>query len=158
MSTLNIGRDQQDKSYRYKMPVLVTKIEGRGNGIKTVIVNMVDIAKALHTSPEYPTKYFGLELGAQSKFDTETERSIVNGCHNQTDLVVLLDKFIKEFILCPKCKLPEVKIRVVKTKVQVDCAACGYNGEVASAHKLVGYIQKHQTEKKKTDKKAGKKR
>lgn len=29
------------------MPVLETKIEGRGNGIKTVIPNMADIAKAL---------------------------------------------------------------------------------------------------------------
>lgn len=34
------------------MPKLVAKVEGRGNGIKTNIVNNVDIAKALDRPPE----------------------------------------------------------------------------------------------------------
>jgi translation initiation factor 5 len=59
MSVINIRRDVSDKFYRYKMPKLIVKIEGRGNGIKTVISNMDLIAKALARPPTFPTKYFG---------------------------------------------------------------------------------------------------
>ena len=34
------------------MPRLELKIEGRGNGIKTNILNTIDIAKALRVKPE----------------------------------------------------------------------------------------------------------
>jgi hypothetical protein len=36
---------------RYKMPVMTIKIEGRGNGIKTVLPNVEDVARALARPP-----------------------------------------------------------------------------------------------------------
>lgn len=78
------------------MPRLVAKVEGKGNGIKTVIVNMAEVAKALGRPPTYPTKYFGCELGAQTQFDFKNERFIVNGSHNAAKLQDLLDGFIKK--------------------------------------------------------------
>lgn len=47
MTIVNIRRDVDDKFYRYRMPLLEIKIEGKGNGIKTVVPNMSDIARAL---------------------------------------------------------------------------------------------------------------
>ena len=61
------------------MPVIQAKIEGRGNGIKTNVVNMVDVAKALARPPSHTLKYFGCELGAQTKFDTKSGQCIVSG-------------------------------------------------------------------------------
>jgi translation initiation factor 5 len=66
MTTLNIGGNQNDAFYRYKMPKLKSKIEGKGNGIKTVIPNMTEIGKSLARPPSYPTKFFGCELGTFS--------------------------------------------------------------------------------------------
>lgn len=41
---------------RYKMPRLEARIEGRGNGIRTNVVNMKEIAEALARSPAHATK------------------------------------------------------------------------------------------------------
>ncbi|KFH04613.1 putative eukaryotic initiation factor-5, partial [Toxoplasma gondii VAND] len=91
MALVNIPRDRDDPNYRYKMPKLVSKIEGRGNGIKTNIFNMGEIARALKRPPMYPTKFFGCELGAMAKFEEAEEKALVNGAHKESDLVNILD-------------------------------------------------------------------
>lgn len=155
---MNIGGDPNDRSYRYKMPRLVAKVEGRGNGIKTRIVNCADIASALHRKPGVLTKFFGCELGAQSRYDPKEEASIVNGAF-EGDILQnkLVDSFLPKFVLCPNCGLPETDMKVKKGVVQFDCAACGYSGDADMSHKLITFIlaeeKKAKEEKKKEEKK-----
>jgi len=142
---LNIDRSNLDPFYRYKMPRLVAKVEGKGNGIKTVIVNMTDVAKALSRPPTYPTKFFGCELGAQTQFDLKNDRYIVNGSHTDDKLQTLLDVFIKKFVLCPSCSNPETNlvVSVKRQTISQRCIACGYNGNVDMRHKLTTFILKN---------------
>ncbi|KAL3267542.1 hypothetical protein HHI36_011663 [Cryptolaemus montrouzieri] len=143
--SVNVNRNVSDVFYRYKMPRLNAKVEGKGNGIKTVIVNMPDIAKALGRPPTYPTKYFGCELGAQTLFDFKNERFIVNGSHDANKLQDLLDGFIRKFVLCPECDNPETDL-LVSTKrntISQGCKACGFHGLLESNHKLVTFILKN---------------
>ncbi len=67
MATLNIRRvgylpgnlaiytdqfkDVSDPFYRYKMERIQSKVEGKGNGIKTVIVNLSSVASSLSRPP-----------------------------------------------------------------------------------------------------------
>ena len=51
MAMINVNRQTNDMFYRYKMPKLAAKVEGTGNGIKTVLVNITAIAKALSRPP-----------------------------------------------------------------------------------------------------------
>lgn len=129
------------------MPVLLTKIEGKGNGIKTVIPNMTDIAKALARPPTYPTKFFGCELGAQTTFDEKNERYIVNGAHDASRLRELLTGFIDKFVLCPNCKNPETDLYISgsgkREKIYRDCKACGHRQDVDMTHKLTTFILKN---------------
>lgn len=155
MALQNIGAGNRDDAfYRYKMPKLITKIEGRGNGIKTNVVNMVDVAKALARHPAYTTKYFGCELGAQSKFDEKTGTSIVNGAHDTTKLAALLENFIKKYVQCYGCGNPETEVVITKTQlITLKCAACGYLSDVDMRDKLTTFILKNPPEQKKGGKK-----
>lgn len=49
---VNIPSTIADVNYRYKMPKMILKIEGNGNGIKTNITNLGDVAQALRVDPE----------------------------------------------------------------------------------------------------------
>lgn len=49
---VNIPSTIEDPSYRYKMPKMINKIEGKGNGIKVNLVNLIDVAKALRVPTE----------------------------------------------------------------------------------------------------------
>jgi translation initiation factor 5 len=144
---LNVNRSVQDAFYRYKMPRLQAKVEGKGNGIKTVVVNMVDIARSLDRPPTYVTKYFGCELGAQTQFDIKAERYIVNGCHDAAKMQDMLDGFIKRFVLCEKCDNPETVLKVKKNMIGAACKACGHIFTIDMRHKLTTYIVKNPPEK-----------
>uniref|UniRef100_A0A0B7B9X6 Eukaryotic translation initiation factor 5 n=1 Tax=Arion vulgaris TaxID=1028688 RepID=A0A0B7B9X6_9EUPU len=142
---LNIDRSNTDPFYRYKMPRLIAKVEGKGNGIKTVIVNMTEVAKALSRPPTYPTKFFGCELGAQTQFDSKNDRYIVNGSHTDEKLQTLMDGFIKKFVLCPECSNPETNlvVQVKRGTIQQRCIACGNVTSVDMRHKLTTFILKN---------------
>ncbi|XP_046664664.1 eukaryotic translation initiation factor 5 [Homalodisca vitripennis] len=145
MGSVNVNRNVSDAFYRYKMPRILAKVEGKGNGIKTVIVNMIDVAKALGRPATYPTKYFGCELGAQTQFDFKNDRFIVNGSHDASKLQDLLDGFIRKFVLCPGCDNPETDL-IVSTKkgtISQGCKACGFHGPLEFNHKLNTYILKN---------------
>ena len=135
------GANSSDTFYRYKMPQLQVKVEGRGNGIKTVIPNMSDIARALARPPTYPTKFFGCELGSQTIFEEKSDRYIVNGAHDASRLRELLAVFIDKFVLCPSCKNPETELFITKKEfIYRDCKACGHKGDIDMKHKLTTFI------------------
>ncbi len=103
------------------MPKLLAKVEGTGNGIKTVVVNASAVAKALNRPTTCKnkidllfkkcplfwlldvTKFFGCELGAQVQTNAKVDRYIVNGAHDCEKLQILLDGFIKRFVLGTNC-------------------------------------------------------
>jgi len=148
---INIAGAQaiDDPEYRYKMPRIIGKVEGRGNGIKTAIPNMVDVASSLHRPPGEVTKFFGCELGAQTTYNDDTERAIVNGAHETRVLQDKLSVYIEKFVLCPACKLPETSYKIKSEIIYHNCLACGAREMCDMQHKLTTYILKqHKIEKK----------
>ncbi|KAF2015293.1 eukaryotic translation initiation factor 5 [Aaosphaeria arxii CBS 175.79] len=152
MATVNIRRDVTDPFYRYKMERLQSKIEGKGNGIKTVIVNLSSVAQSLARPPSYVIKYFGFELGAQTNTNPADDRWIINGAHDASKLQDYLDGFISKFVLCKKCKNPETDVNIKDGRINLDCKACGKISDVDLRLKLSSFILKNQPKKGKKDK------
>ncbi|KAL8649115.1 MAG: hypothetical protein Q9226_005710 [Calogaya cf. arnoldii] len=152
MATVNIRRDVSDPFYRYKMERIQSKVEGKGNGIKTVIVNLSSVAASLSRPPSYVIKYFGFELGAQTNNNPNDDRWIINGSHEASKLQDYLDGFISKFVLCKQCKNPETDVNFKDGYILLDCKACGKNSTVDSRLKLSSFILKNQPKKGKKDK------
>ncbi|KOS19785.1 Eukaryotic translation initiation factor 5 [Escovopsis weberi] len=152
MGLVNVRRDIKDTFYRYKMEELQTKVEGKGNGIKTVIVNLPSIAASLARPSSHVIKYFGFELGAPTKFYPQGERWIINGAHQAKTLQDLLDGFIDKFVLCKMCKNPETDVVLKDGRIILDCKACGQRSNVDLSLKLSGFILKETPKKNKKDK------
>lgn len=145
-----------DPAYRYKMPAVFGKIEGSGNGIKTAIPNISEVALSLHRQPAEVNKFFGCELGAQTTYSAETDRAIVNGAHTDAVLQDLIHRYVENFVLCPNCRLPETDYKIKNDVIWHKCAACGAKEMVDMTHKLCKFILAEDKKAKKEAKKGKK--
>ncbi len=144
MAHINISgtRPCDDPHYRYTMPPLSIHHEGRGNGLKTVLLNLKDISDALDRPIDLLIRYFGIELSAQCRQESESTRVCINGTFTSSQLQETLNRFIDVFVLCPNCHLPETNLGIRKEQVRHRCKSCGAKEEIPDTHKLVKYIVK----------------
>jgi len=138
------------------MPTVYGKIEGRGNGIKTVVPNISDVALSLKRDAGEVNKFFGCELGSQTTYNADSDRAIVNGAHTDAVLQQLVHKYIELFVLCPNCRLPETEYKIKSGCIYHKCMACGAKEMVDMSHKLTTYILAQDKKEKQDAKKAGK--
>jgi translation initiation factor 2 beta subunit (eIF-2beta)/eIF-5 len=125
-----------DPGYRYRMPRAEVGMERRG----TLLKNCGEIAKALHRPPQYLAKFCGLLLGCHSEFDEEQRAAVIRGEHLPATVHGLVRKFVDGWVLCGRCKLPETRLEVGRSKVTFDCKACGARRGASAEHKLTAFI------------------
>lgn len=88
----------------------------------------------LRNAPADVLKYFGCELGAQTKFERESGNSIVNGAHDPKRLAELLEGFIKKYVQCYSCNNPETVVKVKKENISLKCKVrCWARGHFVEA-------------------------
>ena len=159
---VNIPRSKIDSGYRYRMPLLNTKIIGKGINVRTELTNLKEVSKALFIDQEYILKFMGYDFGTQTNLirDKKTKEVIVtslNGTLSHEDVLKSLDKFIEKFILCQQDKIPEMVIHVESGEVIGKCKACGHISQIDISHKLTSFMKNkppknlHETLKAKED-------
>lgn len=129
---INIDPEKLDDTfYRYKMPAVQIKIEGSGNGIKTVIPNIHDVCERLNRPEEILIRFFGNKLGAQSTIIKTDDKFLVMGQFPQTRIQEEVYEFIKKYILCRSCRNPETDV-IVESKRKIASLKCNSCGKISS--------------------------
>lgn len=146
---MNIGEvHKSDQFYRYKMPAIETVIEGRGNGVKTKIVNIDDIARALNVPSLMIMKFFSAALGTSVQ-----QNNVLRGNNPKESLQHTLGTFINTYILCQTCTNPETTLKVKTKGLQTTCKACGeknYIPDNNTSDVIIKSLLKTKTSKDKT--------
>jgi len=116
---VNIDPFSVDPFYRYKMSRLQIQY-GIANGGQTFLYNIMIVCNELHCSEKELVKFLAKRLSTWSaKNKRGTYLSGTFTCETISDLLI---KFITKFILCQRCKLPELVSVTPKSK---RCNACG---------------------------------
>lgn len=114
MALINIG-ESFDPFYRYKRPKSICDY----NNGKTTIVNIEEIAKALHTKASYIIYYIQLYKS------TPTNKNEIKAVIPQTEIEGIINDYIEKYILCSVCRYPELVIHKNKKDIEFRCQACG---------------------------------
>ena len=118
MSKVNIPKSNIDPCFRYKRDYVKIQILNNNGGV-TKLVNIETIAKTLNVSVKDILNYFKKKLNV-----TIIEKDLViKKVETVMKLEELLEEYIKNNILCPKCANPEF----TEDKKNKICKACGFS-------------------------------
>ena len=132
-----------DPFYRYKMRQLFIYNLGRGKMVKTIFINIEDVAVDLDIPPSYILNFIAKSIGA--KF----EKNTISGFHSVEIFSNALFSFIKKVILCRQCQLPELDFKKTKKTLRIKCKSCGWRGKLDDLNldeKISRYMCSHPPE------------
>jgi translation initiation factor 5 len=132
---LNIN-GKVDESYRYKMPAIKSTINGKGNGIFTIVTNINDISKYINQPPTLLLKFLSVYNGPMAN----EEKMSITGGYSSDDLQKALQVYINRFVICPKCGVPETIPQIKKeskknVSLELKCSSCGTVSSVSCNNK-----------------------
>jgi len=135
-----------DPFYRYTMPKIVVKVEGTTKMIKSVLVNLKDVAGAIGRPEDYLVTYLGQKLSANSKIDKDDKAYVTGAMETQKIQAIIFD-FIKETVSCGNCNNPETSVHIEGKKKQailyLTCKGCGRRTDLDSSERFVKYMIQH---------------
>jgi len=124
----------EDPGSRYKVRQLQSQNVGKNKMLKTVLVNILDVSKEMQLPhPSYLVNYLGYELNVTPHFyekQPPRQQAVLSGEHFPDVLSPLVQKFIKEFLLCTNCGLPELLHAVKGKKITARCRSCGTTQDI----------------------------
>jgi len=96
--------------------------------MRTIIHNFKGIAETLNRPPQHLLKFLAKEMATAGVIDDE--RAIFQGKFENETLQHLVERYTKEYVICPICKRPDTKIVKEKRLWFLICEACGAKSSI----------------------------
>jgi len=104
---------------RFKIP----QVTGHHEGTKTILTNFGDIIATIRRPKEHFLKYLLKELASPGKVDGS--RLILNRKLSSKLINEKIERYVKEFVICPDCKKPDTELIKEHRITFIHCLACG---------------------------------
>jgi translation initiation factor 2 subunit 2 len=96
---------------------------GETDGAFTRLTNLPAIADALSRDPEQLHRSIQREFGTNGQFEDGQAR--YNGSFSVADFDAAIDSYIKEYVTCSECGLPDTRLTNENGTQMLRCEACG---------------------------------
>jgi len=99
---------------------------------KTMWVNYQNINQLMRRQPEHLMSFILAELGTEGSIDG-SHRLVLKGRYIPKQIESLLKKYIREYVTCPICRIPETTLSrdSVTRLFFIQCESCGSRRSVA---------------------------
>lgn len=109
----------------------IKKVEGHIEGGKTIVSNFSQVVACLRRKPEHLAKFLFKELATSGGI--AGDRLILPRKVPSKTINLKIEKYVREFVLCSKCKKPDTELVDEEGKKFIRCMACGAKNPV---HKI----------------------
>jgi len=99
-------------------------------GMRTILINFKEICEALNREPHHVLKFLSGEMATAATM--QGGRAIFQGKFNYDTFERLIERYVKEFVVCPICKLPDTKIVKERRLLFLICEACGARSSITT--------------------------
>lgn len=97
-------------------------------GQKTIFRNFMEFPKALRRDPEKILLYLNKELASAGYI--QGERVIFLGRKTPSSFNALIDRYVKDYVVCPVCGSPDTRTEKNKKLGFLICEACGAKSSI----------------------------
>jgi translation initiation factor 2 subunit 2 len=97
-------------------------------GMRTIFANFKEICDALNREPRHVLKFLSGEMATAATM--QGTRANFQGRFGRDTFERLIERYIKEFVVCPICKRPDTKIVKEKRFLFLICEACGAKSSI----------------------------
>ncbi|MFX1475892.1 MAG: translation initiation factor IF-2 subunit beta [Promethearchaeota archaeon] len=101
----------------------IPKVSAFIQGPRTVIRNFKEITDTLRRDPRHLIRFLARELATAGEM--RGRQAIFNGRFNTRALDELVERYTKEYVLCPICNGPDTDMKREERLLVLVCSGCG---------------------------------